>query len=87
MRAHRDNKKIERLEASIEYGECLGYDDHDYYNFRESIWRGDDEWEWWSDWSLSTVRVRQEKLDEIFDLNKKVTLEDIWPDRSDLKLK
>lgn len=77
-----DKKKIDRLDADL----------NDYYDFWFLYWYDDgidwyepDGWENWHNWSSDLNRIRQEKLEEIFDLNKRPTIEDIWPDRKDLK--
>jgi hypothetical protein len=78
-----DRKKIEKLNADL----------NDHYEFWFNFWYDSSDWyeddpdgrENWYNWSIDLNRIRQEKLEEIFDLNKKPTIEDIWPDRKDLK--
>ena len=73
-----EEKKIMRLEDDLQ----------EYYNFWFYYWYDDiddDIYDFWSDgyiwdeYQNDPIRIRQEKIEELFDLNAKPTLKDIWP--------
>lgn len=60
----------------------------DYYDYWFNFWyAADDDWcrteydyeEYWYEYQNDPVRLRQEKIEEIFNLNEKPTIKDIWP--------
>lgn len=71
-----DQRKITKLEEDLQ----------EYYNWWFMHWYDGDEydlphdfWENWHDYQNDPVRLRQEKIEELFDLNSKPILKDIWP--------
>jgi hypothetical protein len=72
----RDQKQIVKLEDDLQ----------EYYNWWFMHWYDGDDWcspydfsEYWDWYQEDVTRIRQEKLDEIFDINQPETLKDIWP--------
>lgn len=72
----RDQKHIMRLKDDLQ----------EYYNWWFMHWYDGDyddylpsHWDNWIEYQNDPVRLRQEKIEELFDLNGKPILKDIWP--------
>lgn len=74
-----DQRKITKLEEDLQeyynwwFMHWYDGDYDDYLAYRPSHW--DD----WIEYQNDPVRLRQEKIEELFDLNGKPILKDIWP--------
>lgn len=80
----RDKAQLEKTQQDLSDYEAYDYWFGYWYSYEEYE-IPHDYWEWWYEYQNDVNRIRQEKLEEIFDLNKKPTISDIWPDRKDLK--
>lgn len=81
----RDKAQLEKTQQELSDYEAYDYWFGYWYSYGEEYDIPYDYWEWWCEYQNDVNRIRQEKLEEIFDLNKKPTIGDIWPDRKDLK--